>query len=777
MKVMPAPRLQDLLRQAMPVKRPLLMYISPEERCEMLLAALYIIWTIVCSAIYLYVINPSLTNNYGWAGFNTSHRVYIADLMNMLQLENITKLSAPLDIRLINVIPKTPKSYYRANTQIDVPPALRRLQLLSPLPLPRVIAMLRKSTLDQALSIPTSFCWVDFDKHFEIAHTSRRQERCYQQYYSNAAVYIESVMRNTIDPFRSQAFHMLNETLLQPMATFYKGEQLYLRMESHQWTSVSSEIEYWVDYGIDSWQVQVQNQYHYGFINIIKIRNAFNVDYEMTIDLAPFRTRSDISWSSSRKFNGLRQDLLTCQELGCSVLRASNITTLFKLGLTWDSVYFGSDSTPTSRIVRDAIGPLDSIDVTLVPPSNSLVHYFTLFQTALYTILEDANFTVANYCNAYEPIFVTPLPPTWQNYTPLYFGGNLLCSKDAPTSYPQPLFDIDDQCFNQDKEGFLLEMSSVLFAIHSTEVSVTSICELDQATAPSCLKSLLFIHPIYELLEFSHTNLSEVLTEISDIDISYVQMVQLQNATETLLVQPLLSKAEWSFFGWIAIYEWLRGLREVYTFEGDNGRIDVISHRMEFQQVPSNPLETPFMVNTLAWYLCLYTTSILGIVAVALGVQSLLQSPIPIPTTNMLNFNRVAGSVWVGKSLLVCRSLFAMGYLSTASVALRTSLGGITQLHHEPYTIFIIVLVSGEATWLVYVVQELASPVTTLHRAAPVGSAIAWVLVAFLTWISPWSYSNWQLPSYRCVSPVYLWPFWYCKFLITTFTGGGGIDR
>ncbi|RQM25968.1 hypothetical protein B5M09_000805 [Aphanomyces astaci] len=46
------------------------------------------------------------------------------------------------------------------------------------------------------LGLPTQYCWVDFDKTFEMAHTAARQARCASMYHANAAVHYEAMLRN-----------------------------------------------------------------------------------------------------------------------------------------------------------------------------------------------------------------------------------------------------------------------------------------------------------------------------------------------------------------------------------------------------------------------------------------------------------------------------------------------------------------------------------------------------------------------------------------------------
>ncbi|OQS03209.1 hypothetical protein THRCLA_04491 [Thraustotheca clavata] len=146
------------------------------------------------SVAYIRVLLSSLTNDYGWAGFNTSTaHPALSRIINQQLL--FTRNEAA-----INLTDPFNGNYMPERSDIiSMYPSVIRRQLYGFPPLQQVITGLR--SIDSCLLplVFTQYCWFDFDKNYEMASTLSRQKRCLQNYSTNGAVYLESGLRNVWD--------------------------------------------------------------------------------------------------------------------------------------------------------------------------------------------------------------------------------------------------------------------------------------------------------------------------------------------------------------------------------------------------------------------------------------------------------------------------------------------------------------------------------------------------------------------------------------------------
>ncbi|KAF0714646.1 Aste57867_3768 [Aphanomyces stellatus] len=63
---------------------------------------------------------------------------------------------------------------------------------------PTYARQLLYNDLTSSMWTGTQYWWVDLDHQFEVAHTTERQQHCRDQYSSNSAVYMETVLRNQL---------------------------------------------------------------------------------------------------------------------------------------------------------------------------------------------------------------------------------------------------------------------------------------------------------------------------------------------------------------------------------------------------------------------------------------------------------------------------------------------------------------------------------------------------------------------------------------------------
>ncbi|OQR96765.1 hypothetical protein ACHHYP_13625 [Achlya hypogyna] len=377
--------------------------------------------------------------------------------------------------------------------------------------------------------------------------------------------------------------------------------------------------------------------------------------------------------SMTSKSGDLRSDAAACVSLRCSLVPALGLPTLESLGL--------------ATVVADT---------TLVLPPPSLVAYFTSFQLALTQILNAAD---ADIIDAYSS-FATLLGDT---------NPTLLC-----TSSVCPFSELPD-------------VASVVFAMVVTGSNATSrIATLCDATT-ACTHLL---QPLALVL----TAIRTVRGTDNDRNRAVAEVAALEVTAPSALVQTF-HRIE-SLGGWIALHEWLSGQREMHLIEATVTRT-VLTPRLPLTTASATAHEIPSNWGTIMSAVGCYTTSILAVVAVAVGGQALQFRPACVPCINFFHFNRLVGAAWLSRALLGLRSLGALVFLSTTKATLEVDVIGRTRLITSHVSLGTAMVASGEITWLVYLVQDLLAPVSRLHRAAPVGSALAWSMLTFVSYSFP----------------------------------------
>ncbi|RHY79621.1 hypothetical protein DYB31_014155, partial [Aphanomyces astaci] len=205
-----------------------------------------------------------------------------------------------------------------------------------------------------------------------------------------------------------------------------------------------------------------------------------------------------------------------------------------------------------------------------------------------------------------------------------------------------------------------------------------------------------------------------------------------------LLVQPLVTTDDvaWNFLGWLHMYDWMTGTREVVSFEGNLQSLALLSTAyVDHVYVPSN-LEVPQRACKYVWYISVYVTFVLGGVAVILVMYAL---GVATPGRPLLHFNRVVGCTWIGRPFLLVRGVAAIVMLSTSPVVLSTSMDGVAYLQGMPRSWVQTLVVAGEATWVAYVIQDVLLIVTDSYAKVycPVATAITWVIYVVVDIATP----------------------------------------
>ncbi|RHZ00239.1 hypothetical protein DYB31_010069, partial [Aphanomyces astaci] len=164
-----------------------------------------------------------------------------------------------------------------------------------------------------------------------------------------------------------------------------------------------------------------------------------------------------------------------------------------------------------------------------------------------------------------------------------------------------------------------------------------------------------------------------------------------------------------------------------------------------YQATSPQPLEIPTNVALYLRYATMYITGTIFAASVVATMYILLARG-HIEGRNMFKLNRVAGIVYMGRPLLLLRSMAAMSVLSTATLQLEQSSSGVltyfTATSTRPLTVVGAVkmfLAAGEVSWFTFVLNDMFMVVTRQYTSpyAFKSSLIVWMSSGVLSFASP----------------------------------------
>ncbi|KAF0709513.1 Aste57867_5890 [Aphanomyces stellatus] len=336
----------------------------------------------------------------------------------------------------------------------------------------------------------------------------------------------------------------------------------------------------------------------------------------------------------------------------------------------------------------------------------------------------------------------------------LSFGGNILCQDygNTPinlgfqqyTSRQYPCGQWLTTLLMPTKDNVLV--SAAAAGLGRATANINPTCALD--TLPSvCHDAFLGQSMVYlqTFVAASDVTKIESIRQIAVADVrllqpSLMQYVR-QNATQPLqlMLYPLLDPLDpnYEFWSWLYTFEWSTGEREVIMFQGDVGSINLITEWTPpvTQQVVATEMPTTFTTYALGGveYISGAMLGISGLILIFIVLSRGHIEPL-----NMIELNRVAGMVWVGRPLLLLRGVTAICLLSTATLELSIE-------HDRSYFSVPIlpwyktILGAGESGWLCYILNDIVMVWTKQYTSlyATGSSILVWIVAAALTLATP----------------------------------------
>ncbi|KAH9093355.1 hypothetical protein LEN26_018345 [Aphanomyces euteiches] len=219
--------------------------------------------------------------------------------------------------------------------------------------------------------------------------------------------------------------------------------------------------------GILRYKIQYTNGYSYGVTETLGIQNALGVTQHVTNKRLVALSRGG-SWTTVWMYHGVWNDLAVADSMGYSFVLNDPDNQRFSApcnysafvanpatyscdpcDLQWNpdaancnmnyEMLLGLSDTPTFRLVRNNIGPFNSIDLYIVQPPASLNALFSAFQESVSQLILSNNEFAASTV-AIPTLTSDPMPPSWMQPSLMYMGGDPTCVERAPTSFIQGIF-------------------------------------------------------------------------------------------------------------------------------------------------------------------------------------------------------------------------------------------------------------------------------------------------------------------------------------------------
>ncbi|EQC27697.1 hypothetical protein SDRG_14535 [Saprolegnia diclina VS20] len=571
-----------------------------------------------------------------------------------------------------------------------------------------------------------------------MAHTERRQERCERQYQANAAVYLEAILRNQnwdayLTAWASSGLNF-NVAIQRGLEETVAGRSFLSQMATTaNTTSVADELTYWRSYNLSIFELQWQSRWQPGVSETIVVSNALGRQENYTLKAldqvtGPWSTQNMFWISLNDFFNSMLMNRSFVR--GTSRYFGANISALPAINL---ETYRGmADSRGNlvgkAWIFHTFIGPYLSIDIRYKLRPSPLVAAYNRFQDVVLEHLATSAARFASFASL-PSVVLTPTPPRWRNHT--YFGGDPSCVAGRAATYVQKSFGFYDDCSQMTPLTVQPAPFALLLALlASNGAALSTICGLSSTPGPcttalSAASNWLKEVPIPDDLLSMLESLPPVL---QDTQVGFMQFATSANGSWVLLQQPLLGSLDdpWTFYGWCFAADWAAGLRQAASFEGDVSSIVLLSNAYTSQHyITSNqPLET---ATKMVYYVVMVTSTYL----VSVGVFALLYtffSRFQVVSSNLLRFNRLVGSVWVGRQLMFIRGMSAILLLSAPQLQLTSSFG-YTRMVARPRSYVEAAVIAGEATWFTYSLHDLLvlvlADMTRIY--APLSTAFVWL--------------------------------------------------
>ncbi|OQR82108.1 hypothetical protein THRCLA_11128 [Thraustotheca clavata] len=520
-----------------------------------------------------------------------------------------------------------------------------------------------------------------------------------------------------------------------------KGSKWLATVKSNS-NSEAKEIVHWLSYNITKYTVQWQNFKTIGLIDKFSIVNAFGFSYQISLQSSNGifdihqETSMKMYWTFARDLWAIKSNRFAYHNTTPLAIYLKNNTITSPLDLNLATF-------------AEKIGPFGSIDLVHISPPNSLLS-LTLQILESLSIVMTSNGTTSQHAFQSLPVFATMMPVPMALKQHFVSGGSFLCGQipiPSPAMFGMLLFySSDAACSVQVAELLFPQANQILFtaiAYEMTSEKIPIACSGEMSSPTACVNlfhNVVKFTSTYMPIAPYHTIIQESIQDVAMVELMQYVVNSTTNSRE-LFHQPLLDVNDPSMvlFGWMYLYEWAMGLREAVQINGDHTTISIISTISHVTRLSIDAMEVPRNLAVNCSALRKYISIVLGAVTLLTCLYSIINQ-FTTEGTNLFQTNRVGGLVWIGRPLLLVRSLTALAILSTATLELQVigNVAGLSSIPFDKSTFVIFItkfLAAGEVTWLVYIIQDIAMIFTgkTTTSYGPISKSSVWFLSFFLS--------------------------------------------
>jgi hypothetical protein len=498
--------------------------------------------------------------------------------------------------------------------------------------------------------------------------------------------------------------------------------------------SVSEEVEYWQNKKISTFTTQWQNFKKIGVFESISIRNALGVEYDMKIKhsnstwITTMETSYRLYWTLAKDLTYIGSNHSVMH--GKSLIRSSPNFVYKNMSLASILTSKGYIKDPNDENFLNfykRIGPFGSVDAWRIAPTAQLTSLFQSLTETLFVVLGTSHDAQLAFWPLYNSFSLYPLPAAWDPPSDPV-GGNVMCGVDiVPTTVALSHFSSMGPCTTNFLGALLPSTQTMVKAIiaanlvEADQEKIEAVCARDSTHAHSCVKwftkfsnfAATYFTPedLKSLVDLAATAKVELRDNVEVSMFQYLNNTDLTEDTYYVSVVNMFSPSEpdFEFWAWIYLFDWVEGRRSVIRFEGDVGTVTTISKEDSAVQFYPDKHEIP--VNVAYFYRSVITYfSGLMFVLSALVALYIFMNGCYTELFNIVSFNFVAGSVWLGRLFMLLRGAVAFILLSTAEMKLETVHDSLIYGFKCPnLSWFSTILAASEMTWLVYIIDDAAS--------------------------------------------------------------------
>ncbi|KAF0693682.1 Aste57867_15385 [Aphanomyces stellatus] len=700
---------------------------------------LYLAVSVGCAIYYLKIVGPTLKNDLFWANFDqASAQTYLLDAFS-----NELLYSGNEAVDLFDPGYASLKQYGAASTSLELKATYPRKILMASMPVEDAIVGLQSLSIAWSPRSFTQYCWLNMARTWELAHTAARATRCKQNQTANGAMYLELQLRS----FNWQAYTKQWGTWWQSSIGVFLDTQpdgaAWLSGMTNAYKDVPTEVAFWTSHGIDHYWLQWNNYIQQGIDETIVVKNALGWTQKLTTTHIPMAKRGAL-WTTALAYWSFYDDYWSSSLAGDPIVRQSPN---FMIHMSFEDVLGVYPNTPASKIIHNLLGPFISVDMFLMPPPASLIAFAAAFDKAIMSQLLAADDFRTRFTGLSD-VTLDPVSLQWRAPTLVHFGGSVMCAFGSGSSFVQPQISFVDSCGAQVPTSQLVQPKPLLFGLVGVQyvaanlASICSVCATTGAVCNAAIPAAAAALAAWQAhapaaTQTQLTSMSRAaLADVVAMNVEYIQYSNDMTTPSTpvgkILTQPLLASpaatTPFNLYGWVDLYEWVTGYREVVQFVGDVSWHTIMSERLVGAPFKASAIEVPNYTCSYIWYITVFTT--LGIVGVAvITFVYICIERFQIQGRHLFMFNRVMGPVWVGRPLMLIRAVSAIILLSSAQVSFDT-VNNLSHFTFKPRHWIESIIVTGEATWLTYVVNDflLIATGTQSKWYAPMSSILVWCI-------------------------------------------------